>query len=172
MVYGRTTIWYSRGCPKCVGYEDFYYDPGVTPDRAYKPPHVFENLLRNVYQTPTTCNAFMRRSVVVAVGAFEESFKGMFEDQVFFAKVLLNSPVYVSSSVWAKYRQHPESASAASKTAGAARLRFLRWVAQYLAKRNDVGSRTRLTLWSILAKTWWDFAKTRISRRFRQAAAA
>jgi glycosyltransferase involved in cell wall biosynthesis len=175
MVYGRTTIWYSWGCSKCVGYEDFYYDLGVTPNRAYKPPHVFENLLRNVYQTPTTCNALMRRSVVIDVGAFEEAFKGMFEDQVFFANVLVNGPVYVSSRVWAKYRQHPESASAASNAAGAdeaARLRFLRWVAQYLAKRNDIGSRTRLMFWSILAKAWWDFAKTRIGRRFRQAAAA
>ena len=42
----------------------------------------------------------------------------MFEDQVFFAKLLLRFPVFVSDRCWAKYRQHDRSSSAMSAAAG------------------------------------------------------
>jgi glycosyltransferase involved in cell wall biosynthesis len=175
MVYGRTTIWYSWGNPEFEGCKDFHYDLGVTPDRAYEPPRLFENLLLNVYQTPTTCNALMPLRVVVAVGGFEEAFKGMFEDQVFFAKVLMHAPVFVSDRVWAKYRQHPKSSSATSLAAGAdeaARLSFLGWVARYLTERGDVGGRTRLRCLRRLLEAWWEVAKARTSRALRRTAVA
>ena len=126
MVYGRTTIWHSwQSLPSR---QDFHYELGVTPGRAYEPPRLFENLLLNVYQTPTTCNALISRRVAVEVGGFEDAFKGMFEDQVFFAKVMMSTPVFVSDEVWAKYRQHSKSASVESQNAGAdeaARLQIL-----------------------------------------------
>src|SRR5262245_11138655 len=109
MVYGRTTIWYSWQSPSLD--RDFHYELGVAPGRAYQPPCLFENLLLNVYQTPTTCNALFSRRVAVEVDGFEDAFKGMFEDQVFFAKVMMTTPVFVSDKVWAKYRQHSKSAS-------------------------------------------------------------
>jgi glycosyltransferase involved in cell wall biosynthesis len=171
MVYGRTTIWYSWLPIELNDNRDFHYDLGVTPNRAYSPPHLFENLLRNVYQTPTTCNALMRRSGVVATGGFEEAFKGMFEDQVFFSKVLLNAPVFVSDRIWAMYRQHPSSASALSTASGtdeAARLRFLRWAARYLAQRGDIDCRTRLRCWHTLTKACWDVVKAGVDRRFHR----
>ena len=43
------------------------------------------------------------------VGGFEEQFRGMFEDQVFLAKVFLKSHVFVTQECWDRYRQHPES---------------------------------------------------------------
>ena len=162
------------GAPECKGYGDFHYDLGVAPDRAYEPPRLFENLLRNVYQTPTTCNALIRHSVVDAVGGFEEAFKGMFEDQVFFAKVLLDHPVFVSDRKWAKYRQHPKSSSALSAAADAdeaARLRFLRWLASYVAGR-DVGRRTRHELRRTMLEALWAFAKVRAGGGLRPAGAA
>ncbi len=169
MVYGRTTIWSSWLSPDYDIRKDFHYDLGVAPDQAYDPPFLFENLLRNVYQTPTTCNALMRLSVVVAVRGFEEAFKGMFEDQVFFAKMMLHASVFVSNQVWAKYRQHPESASALSAAAGtdqAARLRFLRWVVRYLSGRRHIGPRTRMKLWHTLMNAHWDVVRIRASRWF------
>ena len=130
LVYGRTLIWSSGS-----GGRDFCYDLGVAPDRLYRPPVLLELLLRNQAQTPTTCNALLRRSLVGQIGGFEDSFRGMFEDQVFFGKALLRAPAYVADNLWARYRQRPESASARSAAAGAdeeARRRFLEWVGAHL----------------------------------------
>ena len=132
MVYGRTLIWHSW---RTTDTEDFLYDLGVQPNRVHMPPILFRNLLRNVYQTPTTCNALMRRSAIADVGGFDESFAAMFEDQLFFAKILLHFPVFVSGHCWAKYRQHDTSASILSAAAGsdlAAQIRYLERIRHYI----------------------------------------
>lgn len=160
MVYGRTTMWYSWQSPPSD--RDFHYELGVGPGRAYQPPHLFESLLLNVYQTPTTCNALFLRRIALVVGGFDDAFKGMFEDQVFFAKVMMTAPVFVSDEVWAKYRQHSKSASVQSQNAGAdeaARLRFLRWTMRYLAGRRGVSVRTWLKVCRALLVAWRDVVK-------------
>jgi len=162
MIYGRTTIWYSWQSQPSD--RDFHYDLGVVPGRAYHPPHLFESLLLNVYQTPTTCNALFSRHVALQVGGFDNAFKGMFEDQVFFAKVMMTAPVFVSDAVWAKYRQHAKSASAVSQNTGAdeaARLRFLRWTVKYLARQRDVNIRTWLKVCRALLVAWHDVFEAR-----------
>ena len=139
MVYGRTLIWHSwrgRG-----GGEDFYYDLGVPANRLHAPPLLFRELVRNRYQTPTTCNALIRRSVIEEVGGFENSFLAMFEDQAFFAKVLLRFPVFVSDRLWARYRQHAGSASAILAAAGAdedERIRFLLWLRRFVSRERGM----------------------------------
>jgi glycosyltransferase involved in cell wall biosynthesis len=143
MVYGRTLIWHSW---ETTAVEDFYYDLGVRPDRVHLPPVLFRNLLRNVYQTPTTCNALMRRTAVAEVGGFDESFTTMFEDQLFFAKVLLQFPVFVSDRCWARYRQHRTSTSAVSAASDgdlAVQVRYLRRLRRYVREqhRRRVGQR-------------------------------
>lgn len=147
LVYGRTLIWHTwHGVPSV---RDFFYDLGVEPDRMYRPPRLFELLLENQAQSPTTCNALIRRSLFEQVGVFEEVFGGMFEDQVFFAKALLKSPAYVDGRIWARYRQHPASCSARSATAGddvKARRRFLRWLHAYLKRQPEVDPRARRAL--------------------------
>jgi glycosyltransferase involved in cell wall biosynthesis len=162
MVYGRTTIWYSWQLHPSD--QDFHYELGVPPDQTYEPPRLFENLLLNVYQTPTTCNALVSQRIVAILGGFEQSFKGMFEDQVFFAKVMMSSPVYVSDSIWAKYRQHPRSASVQSQEVGAnevARLRFLCWIVRYLVRLRGVKIRTWLKVFRALVGASQDFVKAR-----------
>jgi glycosyltransferase involved in cell wall biosynthesis len=135
MVYGRTLIWHSWDTTDT---EDFFYDLGVQPNRVHMPPILFRNLLRNVYQTPTTCNALMRRSAIADVGGFDESFAAMFEDQLFFAKILLHFPVFVSGRCWAKYRQHHTSASILSAAAGsdmATQIRYLERISHYVRQQ-------------------------------------
>ena len=104
-VYGRTQIWYSWDAAATTA--DFFYPLGVEPDRTYPPPVLFSNLLENRFQSPTTCNAMVRAAVARALGGFENRFRAMYEDQAFFAKLLLGSSVHVSSAYWARYRQHP-----------------------------------------------------------------
>jgi glycosyltransferase involved in cell wall biosynthesis len=82
------------------------------------------------------CNdVLVRRDVVLQVGGFEEEFWGMYEDQAFLAKIYLATPVYFSSRVSLKYRQHPESCMAIAERDGRynlARRHFLEWFAGYV----------------------------------------
>ena len=145
LVYGRTLIWRSWNGAG----EDFLYPLGVEPDAVHPPPRLFELLVENKAQNPTTCNALMRRSLIDEVGGFEDGFRGMFEDQAFFAKALLARPAYVDGRLWAKYRQHAASCSSASARAGrdrAARGRVLRWMRDHLGDQlaKHPGARARL----------------------------
>jgi len=135
MVYGRTLIWHSwqSGEPG----DDYYYDLGVPPDCLVQPPKLLAVLLENKCQTPTTCNALLRAGLIRRIGGFDDRFRGMFEDQVFFAKALLTASTYVSSRSWAQYRQHGESFSAQSAARGQdnrMRLIFLGWLASYVLR--------------------------------------
>jgi glycosyltransferase involved in cell wall biosynthesis len=148
MVYGRTLIWRSWNAAHDLG-GDFFYDLGVPPSYLYPPPVLFETLLSNQAQSPTTCNALIRRCVLEEIGGFEESFHGMFEDQVFFSKVLLNAPVFVADCVWAKYRQHATSCTAISSSAGndvLAYTHFLRWASGYLKQQASIDPAVRRAL--------------------------
>ena len=105
--------------------------------RCTSRPRLFELLVENKAQSPTTCNALIRRSLFARIGGFEDRFRGMFEDQAFFAKALLAAPTYVDRRIWAKYRQHEGSCSARSARAGADlahRRRILKWMDEALAE--------------------------------------
>jgi glycosyltransferase involved in cell wall biosynthesis len=104
MVYGRTQMWYSWDSN--AARSDYIYDLGVAPDRLYPPLRLLPGLLENRVQSPTTCNALVRRQAYEDAGGFETSFPDLYEDQVFFAKLYLRSATYVSSRLWARYRRH------------------------------------------------------------------
>jgi glycosyltransferase involved in cell wall biosynthesis len=136
MVYGRTQMWHSWASQP-GGPKDFFYDLGVVPERLYGPMELLPMLLRNEAQTPTTCNALIRREAYERLGGFEDAFPGLYEDQVFFFKLLLECRTYVSSRCWAKYRQHPGNAPAPFSYVAYYRDRrlFLEWLAGYVARR-------------------------------------
>lgn len=77
----------------------------------------------------------VRRDLALQLGGFEDYFTGMYEDQAFLAKVYLAAPVYFSSRVWLKYRQHSDSCMAVTERSGRHRLArrdFLEWLATYV----------------------------------------
>lgn len=159
LVYGRTVIWHSWETGNAN--DDFCYELGVVPDATFSPPVLLHVLLENRAQTPTTCNAIMRRHVLERVGGFENQFRGMFEDQALFAKVLLASSAYVSSRAWALYRQHGSSHSAQIAKKGHERrtyLRLLAWFGLYVLRtapaRIDVlahiGRLFGINLWQVV----------------------
>jgi glycosyltransferase involved in cell wall biosynthesis len=141
MVYGRTLIW--RSWEPGTDQRDFFYDLGVGADETYPSGRLFRQLLANRHQTPTTCNAMIRRKALLAVAGCDPGLRGMFEDQLLFAKLLLKFPVHVSSRCWANYRQHAGSASAAlndSLAVDRARLGFLAALRNYMRQN---GARIR-----------------------------
>jgi len=163
MVYGRTLIWHEWD-PQSA-HSDFLYDLGVAPDRLYPPGSLFPVLISNRFQTPTSINAMMRRDLLHRTGGFEDAFRGMFEDQVFFSKAHLVSTCHVDSRIWAWYRQHEGSCSAGTSALEdiRARRRFLEWVDRYVTEQ---GRRTG-PVRRALARARLDLARSALRWRFR-----
>jgi glycosyltransferase involved in cell wall biosynthesis len=159
MVCGPSQVWYSwTGNP-----EDLQRDwvhtlgTGVQPDKLYKPPTLLKLFLRHQARTPGTCSVLIRREIFEKVGEFEESFRGMFEDRVFFSKVYLKVPVFITSEYWDKYRRHPDSTcSVASQQLSLwrpepAHLTFLNWMADYFSQEKVKDFRI---WWSLQRRLW------------------
>ena len=51
----------------------------------------------------------MRRRAIACAGGFENAFRGMFEDQVFFYKLFATLGVWIDAACLERYRQHPDS---------------------------------------------------------------
>lgn len=110
MVYGRVKIW--RSWASSLALDDFFYDLGVDPDRSYEPPSLLTLLMQNRYQSPTTCGSLIRRAAILNSGGFDPAFRGMFEDQVFYARLLAQYRVHVSDQCVALYRSHDDGYTA------------------------------------------------------------
>jgi glycosyltransferase involved in cell wall biosynthesis len=154
MVYGPTQWWYSWTGRAEDRDRDFVHPPGLPADTLLRPPIVLTHLLRNEGDSPCTCSILVRREIVEQVEMFEETFRGLYEDQAFCAKVCLTFPVVASSQCWYRYRQHPDSACAVAERTGQAhlaRLRFLTWLEAYLPGRRveDTG------VWKVLRQELW-----------------
>jgi hypothetical protein len=72
------------------------------------------------------------------VGGFENSFRALYEDQVFIAKIGLEWPVVVTSECLGRYRQHQGQSCARAASEGTieeSRERFLEWLDEYALSR-------------------------------------
>ncbi|MCF6153866.1 MAG: glycosyltransferase family 2 protein [Candidatus Brocadia sp.] len=153
MVYGRTQIWYSwTGKPE-DHQRDYFYNLGVQPNSLVNPPKLLLLLILNKCQTPTTCNALIRREVFEQIGKFEDVFHTMYEDQVFFSKVLLQKPVFVAGQCWARYRQHFQSCSEQTENQKyyLTRRPFLNWLGNYLSKQQVKDQE----IWQVFQREMW-----------------
>jgi glycosyltransferase involved in cell wall biosynthesis len=140
IVYGSTLMWFSWDGDPDSAQQNYYRRLGVEPDQIISPPTLVPLFLKRQADTPATCGVLMRREIVQAVGGFEESFRGMFEDQAFFYKVCLQATVYIESGYWDYYRQHATSSCSVAQAEGhyhpfhrnPAHLILLDWFEQYL----------------------------------------
>jgi glycosyltransferase involved in cell wall biosynthesis len=137
MVYGATQYWRSWTGNAEDRHRDYTPGLGVQPNTLIEPPTLLTRFLRGEAAVPSPCDIMVRREIVEDVGGFDQAFRSLYEDQVFYAKVCLKAPVFVSDQCWDKYRQHEESACAVAGKAGlnaSAHLRFLKWIEGYLSK--------------------------------------
>jgi glycosyltransferase involved in cell wall biosynthesis len=148
MVYGRTLIWYSWAENLQDAQKDYFEDLGVMPNNVIHSPQLFPLLMTNKVQSPTTCNFMISKDLLQQLGGFEESFRGMYEDQVFYTKVYLATSIYVADNYWAKYRQHPKSCCAVAQTIDyhTGRLPLLTWIQKYLQSQKN----TNTIVWKAL----------------------
>ena len=92
---------------------------------------------------PCPSDIMLRRSAVLDLGGFEESFTGplqMYEDQAFLAKFYLEKTIYVADRLWLDYRVHGRSCVTGVRRDGRygeVRRHFLEWFSRYLDQKQD-----------------------------------
>jgi glycosyltransferase involved in cell wall biosynthesis len=132
LVCGRAQWWYSWSGSLEDSDRDFIQQLNVPLNTVVKPPTLFLSFLQD--EEASLCDVMVRRDILESVGGYEDSFKGLYEDQAFHSKLCLSYPVFVASDCWYRYRQHPDSCCYVSDSIeqwSAARLTFLNWVEQH-----------------------------------------
>jgi glycosyltransferase involved in cell wall biosynthesis len=135
MLYGQTHYWYSwTGDPEDAE-RDLIIEPGIQPNSPVGPPSLLVRFLREEIPIPCPSDILVRKNEIADVGGFEDSFRRIFTDQVFYAKLCLKWPIYISGQRWSRYRKHADSAVSVVKKNGqlrTSRLVYLTWLERYL----------------------------------------
>jgi glycosyltransferase involved in cell wall biosynthesis len=113
-VCGTLQYWHSWQNVRHRREKDFVVDLGLEVEKLCKPPNLFIHNLLSGGRKPGMGCVMLRRELIETIGDFEESFRNLGEDQVFWAKVSLNARVYVINACLIRYRQHQESTCAAT----------------------------------------------------------
>ena len=115
-------------------------DLAVEHNTLVQPPNLIALFLEKEDTIASISSVLICRKVFDKLGGFEESFRDRYADMVFYTKVLLHFPVFVSGQCWDRYRQHKyNTCSVAKNTAkfnfartNPAREIFLKWIEEYL----------------------------------------
>jgi glycosyltransferase involved in cell wall biosynthesis len=175
LLYGAPLYWFGWTGQSEDGARDYVIDLKLPSDQVYQPPALLVPFLRRQAPTPCPSDVLVRRSAAERVGGFEAHFTGVnmvYEDQGFFSKLLLDAPAFASSETWDRYRQHPESCYAVSKSSGGrerARRYFLRWFQDYLRRKGVTSG----PVWDTVRSELRQFGvRARITGTLRRAARA
>jgi glycosyltransferase involved in cell wall biosynthesis len=143
---GSTEFWFGWTSRAEDARLDHVVRIGPRDGTIARPPELLIRMLLGQIAVPCTCSLIARTGPVRRVGGFEESFRSVFTDQAFYAKLFREARVLVKDETWDRYRQQPGSSVAAAERAGElapTRLRYLRWFRQYLDERGDGDERLR-----------------------------
>jgi glycosyltransferase involved in cell wall biosynthesis len=152
LVYGPLFWWYSwSGNPEDSG-RDYIESLGVPSNTLIDPPKLLPLFLQNKAAVPS--GILVRREAFEEFGAFEDVFRGEYEDQVFLAKLCVKAPIFVASRCWYRYRQRPDASVAVGHATGlthSARRTYLDWLENYLSEE---GVKDREVWWAIRQEYW------------------
>ncbi len=165
MVYGPILWWHSWTGHDEDAHRD-YVEPwaknAIVPvDTVVYPPTLFLPLIQG-----KACikGMLIRRQAVEKVGGFEETFRGLYEDQVFSSKLSLQFPAFVANQCWYQYRQHPSSCCAVAATVNSEywqinRPEFLSWLKTYLS---DNGFK-HIEGWQFVSSQLWPYQHPKLN---------
>jgi len=156
MVYGPVRRWYSWTGNSQDRELDSIGELGVAPNTLVEPPLLLKLWLRNEGVVPSPSGILVRRETIRHIGGFEETFKVMYEDQAFYAKMCLEFPVFVSGECLYLRRKHPHSAVSVAMANGhyhTYRLFFLRWLTNYLVEKGNEDAH----VWRAVRRELWPY---------------
>ena len=179
MVCGATVYWHSWS-----GGNDRIDQTGHKQDVVIYPPDPVPAVFPlGTAAPPSMSDIVLRATIIRELSGFEEQFTGHYESRAFLSKVYLSTPVYFSSAVSNKYRQHPASCVQTAFREGTHvqnRLDFLEWFEKYLQIKGQVDPRVAQSLqrallpyrhprlYYLLSLTEKVRTRLRIGTRFRQ----
>ena len=143
MVFSDGLYWYTWGDPPEKG--DEVRRAGVRPGVVH-PPIFLARILRLRAEVPCTSSVTLRASAFATVGGYEPEWRGLYEDQVLYTKILSHFPVRYLPGVLAYYRRNLSSISRSASHEESLRVRadWLDWVSEYV--RVEVPEEYRPTL--------------------------
>jgi glycosyltransferase involved in cell wall biosynthesis len=161
MVFGPTTYWHSWSETLAPEGKDRLSRVPPEPGRMLQPPELLERILAGQSHSPATCAALLRVDAVRRVHGFEAPFRGMYEDQVFFAKIALHERIWLMPDSLDRYRQHHDSfVFVAQRTTDYAarrphyrRYEYLVWLERYMVSH---GFEVTI-VWRLLRKETWGY---------------
>ncbi|HEY9771524.1 MAG TPA: glycosyltransferase family A protein [Coleofasciculaceae cyanobacterium] len=156
MVYGNTLKWYSWTENSEDRDRDHLYDLKIDSEILVEPPKLFELLIKEKISAPCITSLVIKSEALQKIGGFAEEFRGMYEDQAFYAKIFLNHSVFITNAWGAKYRKHPDSCVSIARKTGqvnASHLFFLNWIEKYLLEQEV----TDASIWKSLRQSLWAY---------------
>jgi glycosyltransferase involved in cell wall biosynthesis len=135
VLYAATEYWHSWSGLAGESRDWVWHPHGVALGTVIEPPRALVAFLTDGGTVPCMGSVLARRSAVIAVGGWEESFRTICTDQVFHAKLTLRFPALFADVCWDRYRQHANSSCHRVAAAGQTEATFetyLRWLERYL----------------------------------------
>ena len=125
--------WGTNYLPPLVPHGD---TPGIL-----QPGTLLRWMLAGESFAPCMCTVLVRTAAALAVHGFEDEFHGLYDDQVFHAKLSSRFAVYANPDCTARYRQHATSCCATATGNPTARdhhaAHFRAWVQQYAQREEE-----------------------------------
>lgn len=143
MTLAPTLLWTSwsetRGIARQRGLSgEMVTELGLPTGRVLEPPIAAIGFLESHGGTvPGICSLMARRADVLATGGFDDRFRTLYEDQVFFFRMCLRYRIIVLDEVLDYYRQHPDSACySEGGMTGDMKMRpiFLEWLQDHMVE--------------------------------------
>jgi glycosyltransferase involved in cell wall biosynthesis len=160
LVCGRTQWWYGWTGKESDRQRDFIQKLDLPLNTLIEPPKLLLLFLQNEWAS--LHDILVRREAVTTVGGYENSFPGMYEDQVFHAKLCLKFPAYISDRCWCRYRQHSEAHTFQTHDTKngyfQARKTFLTWLAAYSSQQSQT------EIYQIVDRELWHYRYPLLSR--------
>lgn len=137
MVVGAMEYWHSWD-PASINPDRVVLAAGTAEGRLDPPDAVLAMYPLRSGASPGVIG-LIRRGAFDAVGGYDSRFRGLFEDQVFRAKIFLRYPIYMSSRSSYRYRQHDDSCCQRTSQRDYVRLlgNFLDWFEEDGERRRD-----------------------------------
>lgn len=141
MTYGPTLRWHGWTGRRADARRDLLYATGVPGGTLVPAPNLLTLYLSSAgAYVPGICSLLVRREAAKAADGFDDRFRGVFEDQVFYARICLRHPVLVTDDLTTRYRQHATSCCARAVASGdydpllpnPGRGRYLKWLREQL----------------------------------------
>ena len=137
-LFGRSKIWHSWA--ENASQPDWLNLGNLMADREILPPEMLLHWLRDESFQPCTSEFIARTEALRAVGGWDETFKGLYEDNVLYTRLFTRYSVYASSATWSLYRQHPDNCCHQAIASGEwafgqpnpAKERILLWIQRFL----------------------------------------